>query len=177
MARPDAQSAGFALPCRFLGLTEIEGSDTLGKCAICGERLVYVCHMIDANGVEFDAGCDCAKTARLDEDGLRALNRARREAAAARAAERAEPGYKARVAAEAEARRAAYLEDVAARVAELEAKEAKESKKVAAFTRLLESGDDESREMAAEYLPLAQANLAQTRAALETFRARLAERG
>jgi hypothetical protein len=177
MARPTAQSAGFALPCRFLGLTEIEGSDTPGKCAICGERLVYVCHMEDANGVAFDAGCDCAKTTKLDDDGLRAMSHARKEAADMRAAERAEPGHKARVVAEAAARRAAYLRDVAARVEDLEAQESKLVQRIERGERgLVERADDKDLcELIAEQLPIDRETLSRTRLALATFRAKLTE--
>lgn len=129
--------------------------------------------MEDANGVKFDAGCDCAKTAKLSAEGLRAMNRARKEAAVLRAAERAEPGYKARVASEAAARHAAYLRDVAARVADLETQEAKLAQKIAHGERaLVERADDTDLcEIIAEQLPVAREDLARTRTALETFRA------
>ena len=151
-------NAGMTAPVRFVGKTDTAIDENgnfvkcpqAGTCALCGESLRYVFHFVDACGVTFDAGSNCARHAQLSEDEIKDVMRAARGLATLAKAELRDPGHIARKAAElAEiaAKRLAGIEAAQGKVASLTARKEKLT------ARLLTETDGEVIEMLNTVLP------------------------
>jgi len=59
-----------------------------GSCDVCGASILDMTHFVDARGVRFKTGCDCAEYAELTPAEIADVRAAQKEAARARRAER-----------------------------------------------------------------------------------------